>query len=71
MWGRIRKVWAGKGKTGASEGGDMQANPHVNPRALRGAKNSSEAHRQGAEKSRYRVYGTRTVNRHRWMGRES
>ena len=33
----------------------MQANPHVNPRALCGAKNSSEAHGQGAEKSRYRV----------------
>ena len=49
----------------------MQANPHVNPRALCGAKNSSEAHGQGAEKSRYRVYGTRTVNGHRWMRRES
>ena len=42
-----------------------------NPRALCGAKNSSEAHGQGAEKSRYCVYGTRTVNRHRWMRRES
>ncbi|EOS70645.1 hypothetical protein C817_05797 [Dorea sp. 5-2] len=31
LWGHVWKGHAGKGKTGASGGGEMQANPHVNP----------------------------------------
>ena len=31
----------------------------------------SEGHKAGAEKSRYGFLCARTVNRHRWMGRES
>ena len=69
--GRTRKVRAGKEKTGASAGGEGKANPPFNPVALSGAKESSEAGGASAEKSRYSVSYTRTVNRHRWMGRES
>ena len=71
LWGHGVLTEAGKGKTGASTGGEIQAKPYLNPMVLRGANKSSEAHGPSVEKSRYCVYRTRTVNRHRWMRRES
>ncbi len=71
LWGHGRKAWARKGKTCTSGVGVHQANPVCNPNPLRGAKRSSEAREPAVEKSRYRLYHTRTVNRHRWMRRES
>ena len=71
LWGRMGEAWAGRGKTGASAAGGVKAKPYPDPRALGGAKGSSEACDTRAEKSRYSSYSTRTVNRHRWMGRES
>ena len=54
LWGRMKEAWAGKGKTGASAGGEGQGKPFFNPRALSGAKGSSEARGYCAKKSRYR-----------------
>ena len=54
LWGRMEEAWAGKGKTGASEIGGGQAKPSFEPKALSGAKGSSEARGGCAEKSRYR-----------------
>ena len=71
LWGRMWGAGAGKGEPGTSAAGVMQANPHHEPRALRGPKESREARSTCAEKSRYRLPCTRTVNRHRWMRRES
>ena len=42
-----------------------------NPVPQGGAKKSSEASDMTAKKSHYGVCMTRTVNRHRWMRRES
>ena len=69
--GRMGEARAGKGKTGASAEGEGKERPPFNPGALSGANKSSEARRSRAKKSRYRFYSTRTVNRHRWEGRES
>ena len=69
--GRMWEARAGKGKTGTSAGGGMEEKPHTRPEALSGAKESSEARRPRAEKSRYGSQGTRTENRHRWKRRES
>ncbi len=71
LWGRMQRAWAGRGKTGASEVGEGKANPPFNPKTRRGANYSSEARKLCAKKSRYCSYSTRTVNRHRWMRRES
>ena len=54
LWGRMEEAWAGKGKTGASEIGEGEAKPPFDPKALSGAKGSSEARGGRAEKSRYR-----------------
>ena len=51
--GRMEEARAGKGKTGASEAGEGKANPPFNPKALSGAKRSSEARGLCAKKSRY------------------
>ena len=70
--GRIGVAWAGNGKPGASAGGGGEEKPPTRTQwrdAQR--RKSSEACKAGAEKSRYCSYRTRTVNRHRWMGRES
>ena len=32
LWGHRQRARAGNGKTGASEVGDIQANPYVNPK---------------------------------------
>ena len=33
LWGHREGSRAGNGKTGASEGGDVKANPYINPKA--------------------------------------
>ena len=71
MRGRMWKACAGKEKTGASAMCGGKEKPPLKTRALSGPKKSREACRTCAEKSRYCAAGTRTVNRHRWMGRES
>ena len=72
MWGHGQKAWAGNGKTGASEVGAREANPSCESRRRDAErKKSSEAGRLAVKKSRYKSYRTRTVNRHRWMRRES
>ena len=32
LWGHRERAGAGTGKTGASEVGDIQANPYINPK---------------------------------------
>ena len=54
LWGRMQGARAGRGKTGASAGGEGPEKPSFDPRALSGAKGSSEARVGRAEKSRYR-----------------
>ena len=72
LWGRMRKPRAGSGKPGARRGGRGEANPPAEARCSDAERSrSSEARGARAEKSRYRPPRTRTVNRHRWMGRES
>ena len=71
LWGRRGKGRAGNEKTGASGGGVGLEKLSGNPEPLSGPKRSREASEPAAKKSRYCVYGTRTVNRHRWMRRES
>ena len=53
LWGRMWKAGAGKGNTGTSEVGDVEANPHIDPKTLSGANKSSEAREPCAKKSRY------------------
>ena len=71
LWGRRERARAGNGKTGASAVMGEEANPLTKHKALCGANFSSEACEPTAGKSRYSVQCTRTVNRHRWMRRES
>ena len=71
LWGRRGKGRAGNEETGASGGGVRLENLSGNPKPLGGPKRSREASEPAAKKSRYCIYGTRTVNRHRWMRRES
>ena len=72
VWGRMREARAGRGKTGTSEGGGMPEKPHVRSRERDVDRNKSrEACGACAKKSRYSAAYTRTVNRHRWMRRES
>ena len=71
LWGRMGEVCAGKENTGTSAGAVREANPPHDAMALSGPKGSREAHGPRAKKSRYGVTRTRTVNRHRWMGRGS
>ena len=74
MWGHRRRRHAGKGKTGASAGAAQEDKTLVRLRG-KGVKRSkhkgSEVPGVPAGKSRYCVPRARTVNRHRWMGRES
>ena len=63
---------AGDGEPGASGAGEGQENPSLQSETVtRSETYSSEAGRPAVEKSRYGSCCTRTVNRHRWMGRES
>ena len=71
LWGHRRKGRAGNEKTGASEVRAKLANPLSDLKALCGPKISREALKPAVKKSRYCAYHTRTVNRHRWMRRES
>ena len=63
---------AGNGKPGASEVAAMEENPH-GVRQRRDAERNEVAKPRPlpVEKSRYCLYGARTVNRHRWMRRGS
>ena len=56
---------------GASEGAVAEEKPRNKAEALSVPKGSREVRRPCAEKSRYRSSYARTVNRHRWMRRES
>ena len=70
--GRGREARAGKGKPGASTGCGMREARVQESRRCEAERNrSSEECRPAAEKSRYSLVRARTVNRHRWMGRES
>ena len=72
MWGHRHKAGAGSGKPGASAGAVREANPpHEGGGVKRSEEWSSEACGVAVRKSRYRVPRARTVNRHRWIGRES
>ena len=72
LWGRMRGACDGSGKPGASGGGArLEKPPGITQRRYAERTVSSEACSARAEKSRYCSYCTRTVNRHRWMGRES
>ena len=72
MWGRGHKRHAGKGKTGASAGAMQEEKPlHTGGGVKRSKHKGSEVPGVPAGKSRYGVPRARTVNRHRWMGRES
>ena len=71
LWGHVQKAGAGNGKPGASEVPDTLANPCANGKTRRGPKESREARELCVKKSRYCLYRTRTVNRHRWIRRES
>ena len=72
LWGHRRIVQPGNGKTGASEVGAWKEK-------LPGESRRRDAERTkvakcmipAVEKSRYCVTYARTVNRHRWMRRES
>ena len=70
LWGRRLKGRAGNEETGARRG----AGGRQIPLGKRGADAEAvwpEASDGTAKKSRYRCVRTRTVNRHRWMRRES
>ena len=70
--GRGREARAGDGKTGISAGGGAEEKPRAGSRGRdMERKESSEARGEAAEKSRYGFPCARTVNRHRWMRRES
>ena len=71
LWGHRGKGRAGNEKTGASGGGARLEKLSGNPEPLGGPKRSREASEPAVKKSRYCVSDTRTVNRHRWMRRES
>ena len=72
MWGHAWEAGAGNGKPGPSTVPAGEAKP---PGGWEGATGteaySREAREPCVEKSRYRFHCTRTVNRHRWMGRGS
>ena len=70
--GRMRVRRAGGGKPGASAGGSGEEKPPAYARWRDAERRfSSEEPEARAEKSRYRSSRTRTVDRHRWMGRGS
>ena len=69
--GHGEEARAGSEKTGARREPVMEEKPHGKGSRLSGANKSSEARGGAVEKSRYCLYRTRTVNRHRWMRRES
>ena len=71
LWGHRREMGARNGKTGASEVAVWEANPPCKAKALRGPNKSREVGIGAVKKSRYCVIRARTVNRHRWMRRES
>ena len=71
LWGRMCEVQAGNEKTGTSGEAARPEKPPRNAVPRRGPKKSREVHGACAKKSRYGAARTRTVNRHRWMGRES
>ena len=53
LWGHVRRAGAGNGKTGTSEVGDMQENPHIRPEdvtwsELKVAKHASQPPRKAA-----------------------
>ena len=71
LWGHVQRAGAGNGKPGASGVPGREANPPLNGKTRRGPKSSREARELCVKKSRYCLYRTRTVNRHRWMRRGS
>ena len=72
MWGHRREARAGNGETGASAAAAWEENPPWEGEGVKRSEHKgSEACREAVGKSRYRVPWTRTVNRHRWMRRES
>ena len=71
LWGHVQRAEAGNGKPGASEVPGGLANPPFNGKTRRVPKKSREVRELCVKKSRYCSYRTRTVNRHRWMRRES
>ena len=71
LWGRKREARAGEERPGTSEVGEGLEKPSFQPKDVMWTEKSREACGPSAEKSRYSVAHTRTVNRHRWMRRGS
>ena len=65
---RVSREWKNRSKAG---NGHVGKSAWRNVKSRKGAKKSSEAHKPAVEKSHYSFTKTRTVNRHRWMRRES
>ena len=72
LWGRMREPcaggWKARRKRGRQRGGKS---PRMGRCRDAERRESSEARGASAEKSRYGFLCARTVNRHRWMRRES
>ena len=62
---------AGNEETGPSEDRRMGLNHHASRIRDGERKKVAKSMNQGDEKSRYSVMRARTINRHRWMRRES
>ncbi len=71
LWGHRTEAKPGNEKTGASAGLVRLENPFNNRKALSVPNKSREVGIGAVKKSRYCVIRARTVNRHRWMRRES
>ena len=72
LWGHGRETWAGNGKSGTNGVVAQQANPLCMRRSRDVERTKVVKHvPPPVEKSRYCLPCARTVNRHRWMRRES
>ena len=72
LWGHRRTAHPGNGNTGASEVGVRKEKPPYKIRRRDAERTEVAKHPiPAAKKSRYCVARARTVNRHRWMRRES
>ncbi len=71
LWGRGEITRAGRGKPGAAAGLGGRQIPLRKAGRKRTERKGREAGEGTAEKSRYSCIRARTVNRHRWMRRES
>ena len=71
LWGRGVISGAGRGDPVQGEGCTGGKSPVISPTLMRTEHKGREAGEEAAEKSRYSCMRARTVNRHRWMRRES